>query len=55
MPGAGHLVHMPAHIYMRVGLYREASGASSSEQVGWAGRGGWLVGISAGFSMGFSS
>ncbi len=25
MPGAGHLVHMPAHIYMRVGLYREAS------------------------------
>lgn len=25
MPGAGHLVHMPAHIYMRMGLYREAS------------------------------
>ena len=25
MPGAGHLVHMPAHIYMRLGLYREAS------------------------------
>ena len=24
MPGAGHLVHMPAHIYMRLGLYREA-------------------------------
>jgi tetratricopeptide (TPR) repeat protein len=21
MPGAGHLVHMPAHIYMRLGLY----------------------------------
>lgn len=25
MPGAGHLVHMPAHIYMRVGQYREAA------------------------------
>lgn len=25
MPGAGHLVHMPAHIYMRLGLYQEAS------------------------------
>ncbi len=24
-PGAGHLVHMPAHIYLRVGLYREAT------------------------------
>ncbi|MBM4134075.1 MAG: hypothetical protein FJ245_09935 [Nitrospira sp.] len=24
MPGAGHLVHMPAHIFMRLGLYREA-------------------------------
>lgn len=24
MPGAGHLVHMPSHIYYRVGLYREA-------------------------------
>ncbi|MDG0834214.1 tetratricopeptide repeat protein [Pelomonas saccharophila] len=24
MPGAGHIVHMPAHIYYRVGLYREA-------------------------------
>lgn len=24
MPGAGHLVHMPAHIYMRVGRYHEA-------------------------------
>ena len=24
MPGAGHLVHMPAHIYMRIGLYHEA-------------------------------
>ncbi|MFN3652445.1 MAG: hypothetical protein ACK47B_22955 [Armatimonadota bacterium] len=24
-PGAGHLVHMPAHIYLRVGLYHEAS------------------------------
>ena len=25
MPGAGHLVHMPAHIFMRVGHYRDAS------------------------------
>ncbi len=25
MPGAGHLVHMPAHIYMRVGRYHEAA------------------------------
>jgi tetratricopeptide (TPR) repeat protein len=24
MPGAGHLVHMPAHIYLRVGRYNEA-------------------------------
>jgi tetratricopeptide (TPR) repeat protein len=24
MPGAGHLVHMPAHIYIRVGRYNEA-------------------------------
>ena len=24
VPGSGHLVHMPAHIYIRVGLYREA-------------------------------
>lgn len=25
MPGAAHLVHMPAHIYMRLGRYREAA------------------------------
>jgi len=25
MPGASHLVHMPSHIYMRVGLYAEAA------------------------------
>jgi tetratricopeptide (TPR) repeat protein len=24
MPGAGHLVHMPGHIYVRVGRYRDA-------------------------------
>ena len=24
IPGAGHLVHMPSHIYYRVGLYKEA-------------------------------
>lgn len=25
MPGAGHLVHMPAHIYVRVGKYHESA------------------------------
>ncbi|HTL63210.1 MAG TPA: hypothetical protein VL261_16325 [Nitrospira sp.] len=25
MPGAGHLVHMPAHIYVRLGMYHESS------------------------------
>lgn len=25
MPGAGHMVHMPAHIYMRVGRYDDAA------------------------------
>ena len=25
MPGAGHLVHMPAHIYIRVGMYAKAA------------------------------
>jgi tetratricopeptide (TPR) repeat protein len=25
MPGAGHLVHMPAHVYMRLGRYHEAT------------------------------
>ncbi|MGH7234814.1 MAG: tetratricopeptide repeat protein [Nitrospiraceae bacterium] len=25
MPGAGHLVHMPAHLYLRLGRYREAA------------------------------
>ena len=24
MPGAGHLVHMPGHIYMRIGRYEDA-------------------------------
>ncbi|WP_457322934.1 hypothetical protein [Roseateles sp. P5_E11] len=28
MPGAGHIVHMPAHIYYRVGLYRESLDAN---------------------------
>jgi tetratricopeptide (TPR) repeat protein len=28
VPGAGHLVHMPAHIYLRMGLYREATVAN---------------------------
>ena len=28
VPGAGHLVHMPAHIYWRVGRYKDASEAN---------------------------
>jgi tetratricopeptide (TPR) repeat protein len=28
MPGAGHIVHMPAHIYQRVGRYADASQAN---------------------------
>jgi tetratricopeptide (TPR) repeat protein len=28
VPGAGHLVHMPAHIYMRTGRYGDASAAN---------------------------
>ena len=28
MPGAGHLVHMPSHIYLRVGRYNDASDAN---------------------------
>jgi tetratricopeptide (TPR) repeat protein len=28
MPEAGHLVHMPAHTYMRVGMYQEAEEAN---------------------------
>lgn len=28
MPGAGHLVHMPSHIYLRVGRYADASAAN---------------------------
>lgn len=30
MPGAGHLVHMPAHIYMRLGMYDEAIEANQN-------------------------
>ena len=29
-PGAGHLVHMPAHIYFRVGRYEDASNANKA-------------------------
>jgi tetratricopeptide (TPR) repeat protein len=28
MPGAGHLVHMPSHIYIRVGRYEDAAAAN---------------------------
>ena len=28
MPGAGHMVHMPSHIYQRVGRYADASAAN---------------------------
>jgi tetratricopeptide (TPR) repeat protein len=30
MPGAGHIVHMPAHIYLRTGRYRDASVANQA-------------------------
>jgi tetratricopeptide (TPR) repeat protein len=30
MPGAGHLAHMPAHIYIRLGRYAEASHATEA-------------------------
>jgi hypothetical protein len=48
-PVAGHLVHMPAHTYMRVGLYREASaanakGAQADEAyMAWCKSGGYYV------------
>ena len=29
-PGAGHLVHMPAHIYYRIGMYRESLEANKA-------------------------
>lgn len=28
MPGAGHIVHMPTHIYARVGRYKDATEAN---------------------------
>ena len=28
MPAAGHIVHMPAHIYLRVGRYADAAEAN---------------------------
>lgn len=30
VPGSGHLVHMPAHIYIRVGRYRDAINANQA-------------------------
>jgi tetratricopeptide (TPR) repeat protein len=30
MPGAGHIVHMPSHIYLRTGRYRDASVANEN-------------------------
>lgn len=32
VPGAGHLVHMPAHIYLRVGRFRDATSANEQAQ-----------------------
>ncbi len=32
VPGAGHLVHMPSHIYLRVGRYRDATSANERAQ-----------------------
>ena len=43
MPGAGHIVHMPGHIYVRVGRYRDAITANEhalhADQVFLASRG----------------
>jgi len=45
-PSAGHLVHMPAHTYMRVGLYAQASRANADgavadeEYLSWCRSGG---------------
>ena len=33
MPGAGHIVHMPAHIYVRVGRYGDAVDGSEYEEI----------------------
>ena len=33
-PGAGHLVHMPSHIYMRVGRYADAADANENADRG---------------------
>jgi tetratricopeptide (TPR) repeat protein len=30
MPGAGHMVHMPSHIYMRIGRYADASASNEA-------------------------
>jgi tetratricopeptide (TPR) repeat protein len=30
VPGAGHLVHMPAHVYLRVGRYADATAANEN-------------------------
>ena len=30
VPGAGHLVHMPSHIYMRVGRYADAADTNTN-------------------------
>jgi len=30
MPGAGHIVHMPSHIYWRVGRYADAVSANTA-------------------------
>lgn len=32
VPGAGHLVHMPAHVYLRTGRYNDASVANQAAQ-----------------------
>jgi tetratricopeptide (TPR) repeat protein len=32
VPGAGHLVHMPAHVYLRTGRYNDASAANQAAQ-----------------------
>jgi tetratricopeptide (TPR) repeat protein len=38
MPGAGHIVHMPSHIYIRVGLYKEAAESNAQAAATMEGR-----------------
>ncbi|MGH6691116.1 MAG: hypothetical protein ACREF4_10635 [Gammaproteobacteria bacterium] len=54
VPGAGHLVHMPAHIYLRVGRYGDATAANErAQQVDRAYLAGDAVKGNAMYEMGY--